>query len=120
MCLVANSELKNDHLSSFKLKEIHIVDSRSTEDPRNIIFSRVAVILGEERPENLGKIGNNRDITMQIRGWLISKENISPNHWYQNSCDASLFQHATPNFGRKKLKFDFQVKISPFFRVLTS
>ena len=49
--------------SSFKLNEIHRVDSPFIEDPKNIIsFSSEALILGEERPENLGKMGNNRDI----------------------------------------------------------
>ena len=42
--------------SSFKLNEIHIVDSRPfNEDPKNI-FSREALISGEGWPENLGKI----------------------------------------------------------------
>ena len=48
--------------SSFKLKEIHKVDSPFNEDPKNIIFSREALISGEGRPENLGKMCNNRDI----------------------------------------------------------
>ena len=42
--------------SSFKLNEIHTVDSPSNEDPKNIKIS------GEGRPENFGKMGNNRDI----------------------------------------------------------
>ena len=48
--------------SSFKLNEIHIVDSPFNEDPKNTTFSREALILGEGRPENLGKMSNNRDI----------------------------------------------------------
>ena len=47
---------------SFKLNEIHTVDSPFNEDPKNIIFSREALISGEGRPENLGEMGNNRDI----------------------------------------------------------
>ena len=48
---------------SFKLNEIHRVDSLFNEDPKNIIlFSREVLISGEGRPENLGKMGNNRDI----------------------------------------------------------
>ena len=39
-----------------------MVDSPFNEDPKNIIFSREALISGEGRPENLGKMGNNRDI----------------------------------------------------------
>ena len=47
--------------SSFKL--IHSVDSPFNEDPKNVIlFSREALISGEGRPENLNKMGNNRDI----------------------------------------------------------
>ena len=48
--------------SSFKLNEIHRVDSPFNEDPKNIIFSREALISGDGWPENLGKMGNNRDI----------------------------------------------------------
>ena len=47
--------------SSFKLNEIHSVDSPFNEDPKNInIFSREALISGEGRLENFGKMG--RDI----------------------------------------------------------
>ena len=57
-------------LSSFKLNEIHVVDSPFNEDPKNIIFSREALISGEGRPKNLGKMGNNRDIYCYAnRGW---------------------------------------------------
>ena len=48
--------------SSLKLIEIHTVDSPFKEDPKNIIFSREALILEERRSENLGKMGNNRNI----------------------------------------------------------
>ena len=49
--------------SSFKLNEIHRVDSSFNKDPKKIIFfSREALISEERRPENLGKMGNNRDI----------------------------------------------------------
>ena len=48
--------------SSFKLNEIHRVDSPFNEDPKNIIFSREVLILGEGWLENLGKMVNNRDI----------------------------------------------------------
>ena len=61
--------------SSFKLNEIHVVDSPFNEDPKNIIFSREALISGEGRPENLGKMGNNRNIYCYANwGWCISKE----------------------------------------------
>ena len=62
---------------SFKLNEIHMVDSPFNEDPQNIIFFWEALISGEGRPENLGEVGNNRDIYCYAnRGWSISKENI--------------------------------------------
>ena len=64
--------------SSLKLNEIHVVDSPLKEDPKNVTFSRKALIWGERRSENLGKIGNNRDIYCYAnRGWPISEENIS-------------------------------------------
>ena len=64
--------------SSFKLNEIRLVDNPFNEDPNNIIFPREALIL-RGRPENLEKMGNNRDIySYENRGWWISKENISP------------------------------------------
>ena len=65
--------------SSLKLNEIHIVDSPFNEDPKNANFSRKALISGEERPENVGKMGNNRDIYCYAnRGVSILKENIIP------------------------------------------
>ena len=39
--------------SSFQLNENHLVDSPFNEDPKNIIFSREALISGEGRPEIL-------------------------------------------------------------------
>ena len=39
-----------------------MVDSPFNEDPKIIIFSREALILGDGWPENLGKMGNNRGI----------------------------------------------------------
>ena len=58
--------------SSFKVNEIHTVDSPFNEDPKNIIFSREALISGEGRPENLGKTGNNRDIYCYAN-WGVGK-----------------------------------------------
>ena len=39
-----------------------MVDSPFNEDPKNIIFFQGRPNFGEGRPENLGKMGNNRDI----------------------------------------------------------
>ena len=42
--------------------EIHRVDSPFNEDSKNIIFlAREALILGEGRPENLGKMANTKE-----------------------------------------------------------
>ena len=49
-------------LSSFKLNEIHRVDSLFNEDPKNIIFFQGGPNFGQGRLANLGKMGNNRDI----------------------------------------------------------
>ena len=48
--------------SSFKLNEIHKVDSPLNEDHKNVNFFQGALIWGEGRSENLGEMGNNRDI----------------------------------------------------------
>ena len=62
--------------SSLKSNEIHMVDSPFNEDPKNIISSREPLISVEARSENLGKMGNNRDIYCYANwGWSISKEN---------------------------------------------
>ena len=64
--------------SFFKLNEIRTVDNPFNEDPKNIFFREV-LISGEGQSENLGKLGNNRDVYCYAnRGWSISKENISP------------------------------------------
>ena len=55
--------------SSFKLNEIHIVDSPFNEDPKNIKLLHGGPNLGEGRPENLGTMRNNRkSIVTQIWG----------------------------------------------------
>ena len=66
---MAKSNLKMIKFSSsFKLNKIHSVDSPFNDDPKNIIFSSETLILGEGQPKSLGKMGNNRDIVMQIEG----------------------------------------------------
>ena len=61
----------NKFSSSFKLNGIHIVDSSFNEDP---IFSRKALITGDGRPENLGKMGNNRDIYCYVNREVVNLE----------------------------------------------
>ena len=64
--------------SSFKLKEIHIVDSPFNEDPKNLNFIQGGPNFGGRTPENLGKMGNNRGIYCYAnRGLSISNEDIS-------------------------------------------
>ena len=56
--------------SSFKLNEIHTVNSPFNEDSKNIIFSKEALLSGEGRPENLGKWAiTGMSIVMQIGEW---------------------------------------------------
>ena len=61
--------------SSFKLNEIYRVDSPFNEDPKNIIlFSSEALISREGQPENLGKMGNNRDIYCYANWGVVNLE----------------------------------------------
>ena len=61
--------------SSFKLNKIHWVDSSFNEVPKNInFFSREALISGEGRPENVGKMGNNRDICCYANWGMVNFE----------------------------------------------
>ena len=60
--------------SSFKLNEIHRVDSPFNEDPKNINFFQGGPNFGEGRPENLGKMGNNRGIYCYANWGLVNFE----------------------------------------------
>ena len=60
--------------SSLKLNEIHRVDRPFNEDPKTIIFSREALISGEGQLENLGKMGNNRDIYCYANWGVVNFE----------------------------------------------
>ena len=60
--------------SSLKLNEIHTVDSPFNEDPKNIILFREALISRKGRSENLGKMGNNRDIYCYANRGMVSFE----------------------------------------------
>ena len=80
LCLTAKSIVKNDQIFKFfQIKRNSHGCSPFNEDPKNINFPREALISGEGRPENLGKMGNNRDIYCYSNwGWLILKGHISP------------------------------------------
>ena len=73
-----------------------MVDSPFNEDS----FSREALILEEGQLENLGKMGNDRDIYCYAKSGLVDFEReyqfLPP--WYQIASDASTFIHARPNF----------------------
>ena len=72
LCLTARSVVKMIKFSSSsKLNEIHRVDSPFNE---NVIFSREALISGEGRPENLGKMGNSRDIYCYANWGVVNLE----------------------------------------------
>ena len=60
--------------SSFTLNEIHRVDSPFNEDPKNIIFFQGGPNFGEGRPENLGKMDNNRDIYCYANWGVVNFE----------------------------------------------
>ena len=59
--------------SSFELNEIHKVDIPFNDDPK-IYFSREALISGKGRLENLGKMGNNRDIYCYANRGVVNFE----------------------------------------------
>ena len=59
MCLIAKCELKNE-----------VNNNPFNDDSKNIFFLRETLISGEGWPENLEKMGNNRDIYCYAnRGW---------------------------------------------------
>ena len=75
VCLVAKNELKMIKFSSsFKLNEIHILDSPFSEDPKNIFC-----FPGRGTAGNLVKMDNNRDIYCYAnRDGQFSKEDYQP------------------------------------------
>ena len=87
--------------SSFKLNEIHIVDSHFNEDPKNFFFQE-GPNFWEGTVENLRRMGNNRDIYCYANwGRLISKENITIYPVVPKSLRCLNFLHARPNVRKK-------------------
>ena len=75
VCLIRKSELKMIKFSSsFKLNEIHMVDSPFNENPKNIIFSREVLISRDGWLENLGKMSNNKDIYCYANWEMVNFE----------------------------------------------
>ena len=101
--------------SSFKLKEIHKVESLFNEDPKNIIFSKKALISEEGRPKNLGKMGNNRDIYCYANREVVNFERAYKPPWYQNPCDASISYMPDQILGKNenRPRFDLSLGSSP-------
>ena len=60
--------------SSFKLNEIHIVDSPFSEDLKNIFFFQGGPNFGEGTAGKFREMGNNRDIYSYANRGLISFE----------------------------------------------
>ena len=57
------------------MKFLHTDDSPFFEDSKNIIFFSIETIISwERRPENLGKMGNNRDIFLCKSGGGVNFE----------------------------------------------
>ena len=76
-------------------------------------------MLGEGRPENLGKMGNNRDISCYANrdgggGGEFRKSISAATPWYQNLCDASIFLHARPNFRKNERRPKFDLSLGSF------
>ena len=102
--------------SSSQENECYVVDSFFNEDSKNIIFSREVPILGRGRPENSGKMGNNRDIYCHANQGDV---NFDREYWllpprYRNLCNAQLSFMPDQILGKKNGKFNFQAKIRPF------
>ena len=86
--------------SSFKLNEIHRVDSPFDEDPKNIIFFQGGPNLGGRTAEKWAIQGH---LLLRKLGGGESRKSISvPTPWYQNLCNSSIFLHARPSFRKIK------------------
>ena len=81
--------------TSFKLNEIHTVDSPFYKDPKNIIFFQGGPNFGGGTAGKFREIGNNRDIYCYANwGGEFRKSILAPTPGYQNPCDTSIFLHA--------------------------
>ena len=60
--------------SSFKLNEIHRVDSPFNEDPKNIIFFQGGPNYGGETAGKFREMGNNRDIYCYANWGVVNFE----------------------------------------------
>ena len=98
---------------SFKLNEIHMVDSPFNEDHKIINFSREAPISGEGRSENLGKMGNNRDIYCYANREVVNFER----EYQPLPLDTKILVMSQSSYtsdkilGKKMKKVNFQAKI---------
>ena len=107
--------------SSFKLNEIHKVNSPFNEDPKNLIFSRVALMSEEERPGNLGILDNNRYICCYAnQGVMTFKREYQPLPFGTKILVMPQFSYMPDQILGKKLKnsiirpkFDLSLESSP-------
>ena len=75
LCLMAKCNLKMIKFSSsFKLNEIHTVDSPFNEDPKNVNFSRETLISGGGTAGKFREMGNNRDICCYANRGVVNFE----------------------------------------------
>ena len=94
--------------------EIHMVDSPSNENSKNIyFFAREALTLGDGQLENLGKCPKTgKSIVMLIRQWLILIGNTGLYSLVSTFCTALVFLHVTSNYLLKTEEIGFQVNFS--------
>ena len=112
LCLTAKSIVKMiKFLSSFKLKEIHRVDSPFNEDPKNIFFCQGGPNFGGGMARKVREMGNNRGIYCFANWGVVNFERayqpLPPGTKVLFSV-ASVFLHARPIFRKneKEPKFD--------------
>ena len=58
--------------SSFKLNEIHVVDSAFNKDSKNIIFLQAGPDFGGGTVGNLGKMGNKQRHLLLCNRWVVN------------------------------------------------
>ena len=102
--------------------EIRRADSPLNEDSKNIMFlAREALIVGEERSENLGKWPKTgKLIVMQIEVWSILTGNTGLCSLVSSSCITLVFQNIRSNYLLKTEEVSFQAKLRLKFAALPS
>ena len=101
--------------SSWQENEIHMVDGPFNEGSKNIIFSR------EGRPENLGKLGNGRDIYFYANRGVVNfeREHQSLRPGSKIIVMPQVSYMSDHIVGKKIKKLNFQAKIWPSQNIRT-